>query len=83
VTRAAISIVKKALAANISEQDFGPAAQLQPGNQNDQQRQQQYRNTDEHQNEVAGGALPAIDEAQVMNHEHAKWLGCRVFEIEA
>ena len=65
-----LGVVEKPLAANVADQHVRPPPQLQPGDQHDQQRQQQHRDADEHQNEVARGALPAIDEAQVVQHEH-------------
>ena len=65
-----LGVVEKALAADVADQHVRPAAQLQPGDEHDQQREQQHRDADEHQDEVARGALPAIDEAQVVQHDH-------------
>ena len=65
-------IVEKSLAANVADQHLDPAAQLQPGHQHEQERQQQHRDADEHQHEIPRRSLPAVDETQVMQHQHAK-----------
>ncbi len=60
-----LGVVEKSLAADVADQHVDPAAQLQPRDQHHQQREQQHRDADEHQNEIPRGPLPAVDEAQV------------------
>ena len=78
-----LRVVQKPLPTDIAEQHLHPAPQLQPCHQHDQQREQQNRDADECQDEIPRRPLPPVDEAQVVQHEHAKGPGLRAVEVEA
>ncbi len=78
-----LGIVGKPLATDVADQYLHPAAQLQPGHEHDQQRQQQHRYADEYQHEITCRSLPAVHEGKIVQHQDAKRRRLRRIEVEA
>jgi len=68
-----LRVAKKTPAADIAQQNIGPAPQQQPGAERQKQRHDQHRDGCKRNQVIARGVLPTIDETQVVHDRHAIW----------